>query len=149
MEILIYINRKKADRDYRTAAEEYAKRMSAFCRMRIMPCKDYRALCLEKNKNGNTKSFAVLCGTDTVTSPAFAEQLQALTLNGISTIEYAICETRDDYKALSDSYQKTHDKSLPLLYLSSFSPDAELTAVLLSEQLYRAYTILNHITYHK
>lgn len=148
MEIIIYIKRKKTDCDYRAAVEEYAKRMSAFCRMRIMPCRDYRSLCLEKNKT-NTKSFAVLCGTDTVTSPAFAEQLQALTLSGTSTIEYAICETDADYEALSDSYQKTHDKSLPLLHLSSFSPDAGLTAVLLSEQLYRAYTILNHITYHK
>lgn len=149
MEIIIYINRKKMNRDYLSAAEEYAKRMSSFCHMRIIPCKDYQSLSLGRNKNGNTTSCAVLCGTHTVSSPVFAEQLQALTLSGSSTIEYAICGTEADYETLSRLYAKEHDKMLPRLHLSSFSPDVELTAVLLSEQLYRAYTILNHITYHK
>lgn len=149
MEIIIYINKKKTDSDYRAAIEEYAKRMSSFCRLQVIPCKSYQTLSLGKSKNGNTKSCAVLCGTDTIASPAFAKQLQALTLNGSSTIEYAICETEADYKALSKLYEKEHGETLPRFHLSSFSPDAELTAVLLSEQLYRAYTILNHITYHK
>ena len=33
--------------------------------------------------------------------------------------------------------------------LCSVQPSAEMTALLLSEQTYRAYTILNNITYHK
>ena len=39
--------------------------------------------------------------------------------------------------------------NLEAFNLSSFTMSPDLTTVVLTEQLYRAYTIMNNITYHK
>lgn len=147
MEIIIYVNRKKIDRDFLAAADEYIKRTSPYCRMQIKPSphRDKQAA----GKSGRTMTYAVVPGINTITSPALADLIQELNLHGISSIEYIICRDEADYRQLSSIYEAAHGTALPCLCLSSFSLDEELCAVVLSEQIYRAYTILNNITYHK
>lgn len=147
MEITIYVNRKKFDRDFLAAAEEYIKRTSPYCRMQLKPSLHRDRLAA--GKGGRTMTYAVVPGTDTITSPALADLIQGLNLHGISSIEYIICRDEADYRQLSSVYEAAHGTALPCFCLSSFSLDEELCAVVLCEQIYRAYTILNNITYHK
>ncbi len=147
MEIMIYVNRKKIDRDFLAAANEYIKRTSPYCRMQIKPSPHHNKQITEKSNK--TMTYAVVPGIDTIPSPALADLIQELNVHGISSIEYIICRDESDYRQLSAVYEAAHRTTLPCLCLSSFSLSEELAAVVLSEQLYRAYTILNNITYHK
>ena len=59
----------------------------------------------------------------------------------------------DQVRRASVNFYIGYDESLTAdmenFSLCSVQPSAEMTALLLSEQTYRAYTILNNITYHK
>ena len=145
MEILIHIEKKKLDPDYEKAIAEYLKRLSAFCRTKCIYYKDFSKLALQ-----NTSAcFLIVPGTGTISSEAFASKIAQLGLSGYSRIEFVVRQpdvnnNPDDFSAYT-----APDISLQNFALSGFMMSADLTAVVLTEQLYRAYTILNHITYHK
>lgn len=144
MEILIHIEKKKLDTDYEKAVAEYVKRLSAFCRVRCIYYKDLSKLTM----HNSSACFRVVPGRDTISSEDFAIKLEQLGLSGYSRIEFVIAEQPDDTHtdALSRS---PGDPKLSIFPLSGFTMSVDLTTVILTEQLYRAYTILNHITYHK
>lgn len=147
MEITIYVNRKKFDKDYLAATDEYIKRTSPYCRMQLKPFSNQNKSISEKTDK--TAIYAVVPDKETCSSTELATQIQKLNLHGISAIEYFICCDESDYERLTAIYKAVHNTNMPRLCLSSFSLDEELTAVVLTEQIYRAYTILNNITYHK
>ena len=122
MEILIHIEKKKLDSAYTKAVAEYIKRLSAFCRVKCIYYKDFSKLELQNS----SACFRVVPGTDTISSEEFAAKIEQLGLSGYSRIA-----------------------KLSPFSLSGFTMSIDLTTVVLTEQLYRAYTILNHITYHK
>lgn len=147
MEITIYVNRKKFDKDYLAATNEYIKRTSPYCRVQLKSLSNQNKSISEKTDK--TAIYAVVPGKETCSSTELAAQIQKLNLHGISAIDYFICCDESDYKHLSTIYKAVHSTNMPRICLSSFSLDEELTAVVLTEQIYRAYTILNNITYHK
>lgn len=135
MEIIIHMDTKKIDTEYRQAIDEYTKRTSPFCKVSIKTYKNIKKI----NLSHNSKKYIIVPGTETLTSPELASLIQELNLNGISCIEFIIT-TQKNLEILNDT---------EIFNLSSFSMSIDLTAVVLTEQLYRAYTILNNITYHK
>ena len=143
MEILIHIEKKKLDTEYAKAVAEYVKRLSAFCRVRCLYYKDLSKLTL----SDSSACFRVIPGIDTISSEAFASKIEQLGLSGYSRIEFVV--------ALQNRIADTNETAnsdiggLPSFSLSGFTMSTDLTTVVLTEQLYRAYTILNHITYHK
>lgn len=144
MEILIHIEKKKLDTDYEKAVAEYVKRLSAFCRVRCIYYKDLSKLTM----HNSSACFRVVPGRDTISSEDFAIKLEQLGLSGYSRIEFVIAEQPDD--AHTDAISRSPgDPKLSIFSLSGFTMSVDLTTVILTEQLYRAYTILNHITYHK
>lgn len=134
MEIIIHIEKKKLDTDYSQAIAEYVKRLSAFCRVRCLYYKDFSKLSLHTG----SACFQIVPGFDTPSSEEFADMLATLTLSGYSRLEFVI-----------GNPDSTNFDSRKALSLSGFSMSDDLTTVVLTEQLYRAYTILHHITYHK
>ena len=74
--------------------------------------------------------------------------LEQLGLSGYSRIEFVIAEQSADTHTDGIS-RSPGDPELSIFSLSGFTMSVDLTTVILTEQLYRAYTILNHITYHK
>ena len=144
MEILIHIEKKKLDTDYEKAVAEYVKRLSAFCRVRCIYYKDLSKLTM----HNSSACFRVVPGRDTISSEDFAIKLEQLGLSGYSRIEFVIAEQPDDTHTDAISCSPG-DPELSIFSLSGFTMSVDLTTVILTEQLYRAFTILNHITYHK
>lgn len=144
MEILIHIEKKKLDTNYEKAVAEYVKRLSAFCRVRCIYYKDLSKLTM----HNSSACFRVVPGRDTISSEDFAIKLEQLGLSGYSRIEFVIAEQPDDTHTDAIS-RSPGDPKLSIFSLSGFTMSVDLTTVILTEQLYRAYTILNHITYHK
>lgn len=144
MEILIHIEKKKLDTDYGKAVAEYVKRLSAFCRVRCIYYKDLSKLTM----HNSSACFRVVPGRDTISSEDFAIKLEQLGLSGYSRIEFVIAEQSDGTQT-DDISCNPGDPKLSIFSLSGFTMSVDLTTVILTEQLYRAYTILNHITYHK
>lgn len=131
--------------------EEYLKRLSAFCKVNVIEIKEQNqfgnaSVTLEKEGEEilkKLKGYVILCDIEgkELSSPALAEKLENLmqTNSEISFVvggSYGVCE-----KAKSLSKEKI-----------SFSPMTfphNLFRIMLLEQVYRAFTIINGKTYHK
>ena len=131
--------------------EEYLKRLSAFCKVNVIEIKEQNqfensSVTLEKEGEEilkKLKGYVILCDIKgkELSSPALAEKLENLmqTNSEISFVvggSYGVCE-----KVKSLSKEKI-----------SFSPMTfphNLFRIMLLEQVYRAFTILNGKTYHK
>ncbi len=133
LEIIIHIDSKKIDRNLKAAIDEYTKRTSPYCRVTI---KQYKSINKAAFKT-SSRIFKILPGTASPTSLGLAELIQNINMEGVSCIEFIISNAASDIEAVQE------------FNLSSFDMSLELTAVVLTEQIYRAYTIMNNITYHK
>lgn len=133
MKIQVYLLQKKADPVYQKAMDEYLKRLQAYAGVSITYIKNEKQMAMAAAKG--KKKYYVTCGELSLTSPEFAEKIQDLSVRGESSIDFYIgYDGEDDMEAF---------------YLSSFTMDSSLTAVVLLEQIYRAYRIMNHQAYHK
>lgn len=131
--------------------EEYLKRLSAFCKVNVIEIKEQNqfensSVTLEKEGEEilrKLKGYVIMCDIKgkELSSPALAEKLENLmqTNSEISFVvggSYGVCE-----KVKSLSKEKI-----------SFSPMTfphNLFRIMLLEQVYRAFTIINGKTYHK
>ena len=145
MEINIHIESKKIDKDYESALGEYTKRISPWCRLNIFK---YKKIEKASPKKG-TKAYLVVPGKDTPSSTELSELINTLNIQGVSCIDFIILpeyyHTISEIGSLPDNLANISDT----FSISSFTMGSQISAVVLSEQLYRAYTILNNITYHK
>ena len=132
MDINIYVNQKKINPLYQKAIAEYVKRLSPYCTLSIV-CVAGKIKC---TSGKNTTNYCI-SGSDTISSEDYAARINSLTSSGTSKINFYI------------GYDESLTADMENFSLCSVQPSAEMTALLLSEQTYRAYTILNNITYHK
>lgn len=150
---------KIKEKFYAAAIDEYSKRMSAYCRFEIIEVKDEKT---PENPSVNEKN-AVLDreaeriiqkipkGAKVITlcvegkqmsSEKFAELLTRCTVEGTSKLVFVIGGSMglsDKVKALSDIRLSFSEMTFPHM----------LMRVILAEQLYRGFTIINGKTYHK
>lgn len=142
-----------------SAVEEYSKRLQRYCKFTLTELKDEptpdnpsdreRNIVLEKegrrilDKIPSSANVTALCiEGKQVSSEAFADSFSALALSGVSQRVFIIGGSM----GLSDEVKKRADIKL------SFSPMTfphQLMRVMLCEQIYRAYTIINGEKYHK
>lgn len=148
MEITIYTARKKLDTDYLLAISEYTKRTSPYCQIKLKTNQK-----LDKNipkLSSHTMYYIVTAGVDTISSVDLSKLINTLNVNGYSSIVFFICENESEKAYISGSFEASGSSDrLATLYLSSFTLEPDIAITALTEQLYRAYTILNNITYHK
>lgn len=137
MEINLHIETKKLDKNLKLAIEEYVKRTSPYCRINIKLYKNLEKLTM---KSGS-KAYLVVPGDDSPSSPELAQLINQLNIKGYSCIEFIISNPEAAYNITTNDLENFN--------LSSFTMSPDLTTVVLTEQLYRAYTIMNNITYHK
>lgn len=156
MKIIIHLHCRKLDSDYEAALKEYCKRISPFSEISIRAHKNKQDFSFEKLSTvlsqEHTCVFLVIPGNHTISSPNLAEEIKQLNVNGVSKIEFFILPSEIASKFMQEG--KDHSLAgktdlVKTLCLSTFSMSNDLTAVALSEQLYRAFTIQNNITYHK
>lgn len=144
---------------YADAVTEYQKRLGRYCRFQIAEVRDEAApdapsagetaqilekegaRLLEKIPSGAYVIALCIEGRQ-LSSEALADKLQTLALSGQSRVCFVIGGSF----GLSDAVKRRADFQL------SFSPMTfphQLMRVILSEQIYRAYTILSGQKYHK
>lgn len=150
---------KLKERFFKEAAEEYKKRLSRYCKIEIVevpdePIRDGASLkeeqkILEKEGNAILKE---LMGADAVItlcvegkmmdSVALSGELSKLAISGKQTVAFVIGGSL----GLDERVKQASALRL------SFSPMTfphQLMRVMLLEQIYRGFKILNHETYHK
>lgn len=150
---------KIKEKFYTAAIEEYSKRLSAYCRFEIIEVKDEKtpenpskrekelvlaregARILEKLPQ-SAKVIALCVEGVQLSSEKFSELIDGCAQHGISRIVFIIGGSMglcDAVKARADFRLSFSEMTFPHM----------LMRVVLAEQLYRAFTIINGKTYHK
>lgn len=159
MKITLICVGKIKEKFYRDAVEEYVKRLSRYCKTNIIEVEDEE--CPEgasaatedavRKKEGerilkkippSAYVYALAIQGKKIDSVGFSEELNRQFISGKSEICFIIGGSI----GLSDEVLKQADS---LLSFSDFTFPHQLMRVILSEQIYRAFRIMNHEPYHK
>ena len=159
MKIKIICVGKIKEKFYTMAIDEYAKRLSRYCKLEIIEVADEKTPdgCSEvveaqiKAKEGERINNAIkeddyvislaINGTK-LDSVAFADKIEKLGVNGVSSIAFIIGGSL----GLDNNILKRSDYKLSF---SDMTFPHQLMRVILCEQIYRCYRIINGEPYHK
>lgn len=150
---------KLKEKFLRDALSEYQKRLSSFCQFNIIELNESRISqnpsqkeienCLENEAkeilskiSDNAYVFALCIEGKGVTSEKFADMIEKAATNGKSNLNFIIGSSF----GLSESVKKRADFRLSV---SDMTFPHQLFRVMLLEQIYRAYSIINGSKYHK
>ena len=159
MKITIICVGKIKEKFYTEAIREYAKRLSRYCTLSIVEVADEKTkeqasdteIRLVKDKEGErilkairADSYVIALAIDgkQPDSVGLSEKIEKLGLHGVSHISFVIGGSL----GLSDAVLKRADEHLSF---SNMTFPHQLMRVILLEQVYRSYRILNHEPYHK
>ena len=135
---------------YKDAIAEYIKRLSRFCQLKITELKentDKNPLTALKKDEAeivpNLKGHVVALAVEgkELSSPELADKIKKLALK-TNEITFIIGASN----GLSEEIKQ---KANELMSFSKLTFPHQLMRVLFLEQLYRAFTIINNISYHK
>lgn len=153
---LITIGRLKEDY-WRKASAEYEKRLGAFCKIKIIELEESKLpenpsikeinIALENESKAILKNISgciiSLCiEGEQFSSEKFAEKIDALGIDGNSTLNFIIGSSH----GLSDNLK---EKSKIKISMSKMTFPHQMARILLLEQIYRAFMIINNNKYHK
>ena len=158
MRIRLYCIGKIKEQYLKDGVNEYLKRISAYSNIEIVEVADSKvkdnpnSSDIEKAKNEEGERVLKLLKNDYLigldlnkkeqTSEEFAEFLQSKLVEGGSNISFVIGGSY----GLSDALKKRCSTSISLSKLTFLH---QMSRLILSEQIYRAFKILNNETYHK
>ena len=159
MKITIISVGKIKENFYREAIAEYAKRLSSYCKFEIIELQDEKTpdkasaeterLIKEKEAERIMKAvdekgylIALAINGKAYDSVQFSQHIEKLMITGNSHIQFVIGGSL----GLADSVLKLADEYISF---SHFTFPHQLMRVILAEQIYRAYRIMNHEPYHK
>ncbi|OTA27571.1 23S rRNA (pseudouridine(1915)-N(3))-methyltransferase RlmH [Alloscardovia macacae] len=159
MRIKILAVGKLKEKFWKQAVEEYAKRLSAYCTFEIVELADEKtpnnasakedALILEKEGerilakiSPDEYVIALAIEGKLVTSKQLAQTVEQCGLRGHSKVTFLIGGSL----GLAPEVKKRADE---LISFGRITMPHQLARVVLSEQIYRSYRIMNHQAYHK
>ena len=163
MRITIACVGKMKEKFYRDAIEEYEKRLSRYCKLEIVEVADEktpdnaselvenqikekeaeRVLArLEKPLKEGAFVWALAIDGKQLDSVELSEKIEALGISGTSHIIFLIGGSL----GMSETLLKRADMKLSF---SKMTFPHQLMRVILLEQIYRGYRIMNHEPYHK
>lgn len=159
MKITVVCVGKIKEKFYRDAIDEYAKRLSKYCKLEIIEVADEKTpdgvsdkVCesiMEKEGerilshiNQNAYVIALAIEGREFDSVNFAKQIDKLGVEGKSNIVFVIGGSLGIYDKIKASADL-------LLSFSNMTFPHQLMRVILLEQIYRAYRIINNEPYHK
>jgi 23S rRNA (pseudouridine1915-N3)-methyltransferase len=159
MKITIFCVGKIKEKFYREAVAEYVKRLSRYCKLSIVEVADEKTdenasqteIEQVKEKEGarllaamKEDGYCIALAIDgqMPDSVALSKKLERLGVEGKSNIYFVIGGSL----GLSEAVLKRADY---LLSFSAMTFPHQLMRVILLEQLYRSYRIMNHEPYHK
>lgn len=143
----------------RMAIDEYSKRLSAFCKFKIIEIAEQRlsdnpslkeienALLNEgkqilDNISKGSFTFAMCIEGKQLSSQELAEKFNDVSISGKSTINFIIGSSF----GIAEEVKNQADFKLSM---SKMTFPHQLARVIISEQIYRAFSILNNSKYHK
>ncbi len=159
MKIDIVCVGKIKEKFYRDAIEEYAKRLSKYCKFDILEVEDEKTpdkasasmedqikqkeaqRILSKLKEDSCVITLEILGKK-LDSPGFAKMIEQIGLSGKSHIQFVIGGSL----GLHESVTKRADKHISF---SDMTFPHQLMRVILLEQIYRGYRIISNEPYHK
>ena len=129
------------------AVNEYSKRLSRYCTLRIEEVPDGPDMSAEAErmkKRMPDDAYVITCEIkgESFSSEGFAKKLESIMVNGNGHIVFVIGGPdglHPDISALADLK----------ISFSAFTFPHMLMRVILLEQIYRAFRIINHEPYHK
>ncbi|MGR6904598.1 23S rRNA (pseudouridine(1915)-N(3))-methyltransferase RlmH [Lysinibacillus sp. BSL11] len=133
MNIKIYIVGDKIEKTYLEGIKEYEKRLSRYCKVKLQHFKNEEQL-LKKISDKTYKILVSVMGT-TVTSEELAEKINQLGITG-----------KSDVTIIIGADNLPHDD---LLAISPMEMDLGIKTLIMFEQIYRSFRILNNEPYHK
>lgn len=143
---------KIKEKFFTDAINEYAKRLSKFCEFNIVEvdeASNVTSLDLKKEKEGDlllNKAKGYIIALDgkgkLISSEDLEKTLDENMVNGVSEFSFIIGGSN----GLSDAVK---NKANAVVSFGKITFPHQLFRVVLSEQIYRAFTIINHINYHK
>lgn len=159
MKISIVCVGKIKEKFFKDAINEYMKRLSKFCKIEIMEVQDEKT---EENLSENAEeeirvkegkrilkvlpenAYMILLAIkgEELESVAFARKIEKLSVSGVSHIAFVIGGSLGTSKEI-------YDRADLLLSFSKMTFPHQLMRVVLLEQVYRAYKIINGEPYHK
>ena len=159
MKITVLCAGKIKEKFYRDAIAEYAKRLSRFCTFAVIEVADEntpQAACTAEEEaircTEGKRLLAHIRPDDYVTalaiggkrwdSEAYSRHLSDLMLHGKSSVTFVIGGSL----GLSEEVLSRADEKLSF---SAFTFPHQLMRVILAEQIYRWFKIMNHEPYHK
>lgn len=159
MKITIVCVGKIKEKFYRDALAEYTKRLSRYCNLTITEVADEKTkeqaseteCAIIKNREGERilkaireDGYVIALAIDgkNLDSLELSEKLDQLALSGKSNLYFVIGGSL----GLSDEVMKRADYKLSF---SRMTFPHQLMRVILLEQIYRSYRIINHEPYHK
>ena len=145
MNIKIIANVSKLSLASNGAIQEYSKRLSRYCKFNFYPCKKEKDAI--KHLSSSATIFLVTPSKETLSSEELAKTIEYLGVSGQSDLLFLIGFSQqwiDETLRSNKQYQK-----IETLSISSLTFSASLASAVLSEQIYRAYRILNKEPYHK
>lgn len=144
MHYYIYCNQKNISSYAMEALKEYSKRLSSYCKIslilqpeRIVP---------DSFHKGNHMIAYIKRGISSYSSEEFANQLHHYEQSGKSNLHIYIGYT---YEELFFAFQNQVPIDFAEISLSNSGLSVKNQCILLYEQIYRGYTILQGKTYHK
>lgn len=129
---------------YKKAIEEYEKRLSRYCKIScrfIKKQKEWEKLLAESEGAGD--ACFVLAGPDSVSSETFSQEIGRWEMSGQGRKRFFIPA------AYLTFTEKNKEGKMAVINLSDFTMNTAMTAMILYEQIYRGYRILNNHPYHK
>ncbi len=126
---------------YRAAAAEYIKMLSAYAKTNIIQTSDIANKMIEAIPHKSYKIALCVEGA-AMPSEAFAEKIEKAMINGYSSVTFVIGGS----EGLDESVKSLCDMRLSF---SQMTFPHRLMRIILLEQIYRAFTIINGKTYHK
>lgn len=136
MNIKILVNGKIKEKFAKEAIKEYAKRLSRYCKIKMIEVKSEQALL--KNVTDKTHLIAIDTDGEKVSSEELSHMIGDLGLRGKSDVTFLIGE--------NGVLDGRIDKKVAI---SSMDMDLDIQGMIIYEQVYRAYRILNNEPYHK
>lgn len=143
---------KIKEKFFRDAIDEYLKRLSKYTKIEIIECKDYSLNNIEEEKEAEKneiekhildKDYVVSLDIkgNTLSSEEFADKIDKTLINN-SNIDFIIGGSNGLHESIKN-------RSNYLLSFSKMTFPHQLFRVILLEQIYRGFKIINNESYHK
>ena len=131
----------KLREDYwRAAQAEYLKRLTPYARITIIECADEKAT--QKSLAGGGHPIALAIGGKSLSSDGLASMIQNMAIDGMPHIAFVI----GGADGLSPQILSLCRSRLSM---SAMTFPHQLARIILLEQVYRAFRIINNEPYHK